>query len=70
VRFSLATGLRGQLNDSGAELIAFVDDLCDNGYAVSRKIIIAQACMKLVSDFSFFLKVMCCQSSVCFALDG
>ena len=56
VRFSLSTGRRGQLEDIGTELLAFVEDLHENGYAVSRKMIVMQACRLLGSDCPFSSK--------------
>ncbi len=53
VRFSLNTGRRSQLDDIGPDLLSFVEDLRENGYAVSRKMIVVQACKMLGSDSSF-----------------
>ncbi len=55
VRLSVNPGCRGQHKDVGAELLAFVEELCDSGYAVSRKMIVAKASQLLGmtdSDFS------------------
>lgn len=56
VRFSLSTGRRGQLEDISAELFAFVEDLRENGYSVSRKMIVVHACRVLGPDSTFSLK--------------
>ena len=53
VRFSLNAGRRSQLDDIGPELLGFVQDLCKNGYAVSRKMIVVQACKMMASDSAF-----------------
>ena len=56
VRFSLNAGRRSQLDDIGPELLGFVEDLRENGYAVSRKMIVVQACKVMGSDSSFCSK--------------
>ncbi len=53
VRFSLNAGRRSQLDDIGPELLGFVKDLRKNGYAVSRKMIVVQACKMMTSDSAF-----------------
>ena len=56
VRLSLAAGRRGQLEDIGSELLAYIDDLREKGYAVSRKMIVAQASRLFGPDSAFSLK--------------
>ena len=56
VRRSLHSGRRGQLDDISAELLGFVEDLRENGYAVLRKMIVMQACKLLGSDANFSSK--------------
>jgi hypothetical protein len=43
VRFSLHSGKANQLDCIGAELFAFVESLQDSGYAVTQKMLVAQA---------------------------
>ena len=55
VRLSVNPGRHGQLEDVGAELLGFVEELRDDGYAVLRKMIVMKACQLLGttdSDFS------------------
>jgi hypothetical protein len=53
VRFSLNAGRCSQLDDIGPELLGFVKDLRENGYAVLRKMIVVQACKMMASDSAF-----------------
>jgi hypothetical protein len=53
VRYSLNASHCGQLDDIGPELFGFVKDLRENGYAVSKKMIVVQACKILGSDSAF-----------------
>ena len=56
VRFSLAGGRKSQLEDIGPALLAFVEDLREKGYSVSRKMIVAQSTKLLGPDSAFALK--------------
>jgi hypothetical protein len=56
VRLSVNPGCCGQLEDVGAELLAFVEELRNSGYAVSRKMIVAKACQLLGTDSDFSSK--------------
>ena len=56
VRFSLVPGRKSQLEDIGPDLFAFVDDLREKGYAVSRKMLVAQSSRLLGPDSAFALK--------------
>ncbi len=55
-RFSLHQGRSAQLDVIGPELLAFVEDLREKGYAVSRKMIVAQACRILGPECAFSSK--------------
>ena len=55
-RFSLHPGRSTQLEAIGSELLAFVEDLREKGYAVSRKMIMAQACRILGPECAFSCK--------------
>ncbi len=56
VRFSLAAGRHGQLEDIGSELLVYIDNLREKGYAVSRKMIVVQSTRLLGPDSAFSLK--------------
>ena len=56
VRYAIVLGRKSQLEDIGPQLLAFVEDLREKGYGVSRKMIVAQACRLLGSDSVFALK--------------
>ena len=56
VRLSVNPGRRGELEDVGAELLAFVEELRNDGYAVSRKMIVVKACRLLGTDSHFSSK--------------
>ena len=56
VRLSVNPGRCGQLKDVGAELLAFVEELRDNGYAVLRKMIVMKACQLLETESDFSSK--------------
>lgn len=56
VRSSLHMGRRGQLEDIGDTLLGFVNLLREKGIAVSRKMIVMQACKILGPDHDFSLK--------------
>jgi len=56
VRFSLVPGRRSQLEDIGPDLFAFVEDLREKGYGVSRKMIVAQSSRLLGPDSAFASK--------------
>ena len=49
-------GRRSQLEDIGADLLAFVEDMREKGYAVSRKMIVMKACKLLGTDSAFSSK--------------
>ena len=55
-RLSLVPGRRGQLQDVGADLLSFVDELRGRGYPVSRKMIVVKACRLLGTDSAFSSK--------------
>ena len=55
-RFSLHPGHSTQLEVIGPELLASVGDLREKGYAVSRKMIVAQACRILGPECAFSCK--------------
>jgi hypothetical protein len=54
-RRSLVAGRRS-LEDVGADLLAFVEDLRGRGYPVSRKMIVVKACRLLGTDSAFSSK--------------
>ena len=56
VRYAIICGRKSQLEDLGPQLLAFVEDLREKGYGVSRKMIVAHACRLLGSDSVFALK--------------
>ena len=55
-RFSVHSGRSTPLEVIGPELLAFVEDLREKGYAVSRKMIVAQACRILGPECAFSCK--------------
>jgi hypothetical protein len=61
VRFSISAGRRGQLEDIGLELLAYVEDLREKGYVISRKMIVAQASRLLRPDSTFSHKTFAAQ---------
>lgn len=56
VRFAINPGHRGQLEDVGPDMLAFIEELREKGYTISRKMIVMQACKFLGSDSAFSLK--------------
>jgi len=62
VRLAINPGRKGQLEDVGPDLLAFVDELREKGYAVSRKMIVLQAIKLLGSDSDFALKTYSAKS--------
>ncbi len=56
VRFSLSAACCGQLEDIGSDLSAYIEDLREKGYAIFRKMIVAQATQLLGPDSMFSLK--------------
>jgi hypothetical protein len=56
VRYILHRGRKNQLDCIGAELLAFVENLRESGYSISRKMLVAQATNILGSDSSFSSK--------------
>jgi hypothetical protein len=70
VRFSLAGGRKSQLEDIGPALLAFVEDLREKGYGVSRKMIVAQSTKLLGPDSAFALKSYAARAQSVCSLDG